>query len=333
MKQATYTASPHPPDRPLPESAQEPEESAPTGSIFIKWLKHLAMYMGTVLVACAIGSYFLWQLTKVHDLPQIIKNVSDNAPPPRPLTTAVGPPILSSKSQQSSIAQPPGPASAVTATASSPVTPPATDGNPMTPPSNTDPQAAASLEPQPEPTPSEDTATAPAEDAAPPTPETEIEQLLATAQQQMDSRRFTAPASGNALQTYQRILELQPDHPTAADGIQRIAAYYVDVAEQSLRQGRVDESLAYISRGLRATPKNPALLNLRKTAQQAKRREQERQQALQEETQRQQQQQQQHQEQWPWPQERSSQQPIERQQQPWWRQPNQPHNDSGFNQR
>lgn len=150
----------------------------------------------------------------------------------------------------------------------------------------------------------------------------------------MDSRRFTAPTSGNALQTYQRILELQPDHPTAIDGIQRIATYYVGVAEQSLRQGRLDESLAYASRGLRAVPKHPALLNLRKAAQQAKRREQERQQTLLEETQRQQ----------PIEQQRGQEpfqprQPVQKpqQQQPWWRQPSPQYspqyNDSGFNQR
>ena len=150
----------------------------------------------------------------------------------------------------------------------------------------------------------------------------------------MDSRRFTAPTSGNALRTYQRVLELQPDHPTAIDGIQRIAAYYVGVAEQSLRQGRLDESLAYANRGLRAVPKHPALLNLRKAAQQAKRREQERQQALIEETQRQQHIEQPEQEQF------QPRQPVQRpqqQQQPWWRQPSPQYspqyNDSGFNQR
>ncbi len=41
----------------------------------------------------------------------------------------------------------------------------------------------------------------------------EIQQLLADAQQQMDNRRLTAPASGNALRSYQRVLELEADNP------------------------------------------------------------------------------------------------------------------------
>lgn len=143
----------------------------------------------------------------------------------------------------------------------------------------------------------------------------------------MDNRRLTAPASGNALRSYQRVLELEPNNPSAIEGIQRIATYYQDIAKQSLLQGRTDESLAYINRGLRAMPKNETLLNLRKEARLAKQREEEQRQALLAEKRRQEAEQMQE----------LSRQPPQEPQQTWWQrqQPQpQPHfNESGFNQR
>jgi hypothetical protein len=166
----------------------------------------------------------------------------------------------------------------------------------------------------------------PTEQAGPPTPQTQIEQLLTEAQQQMESRRLTAPASGNALNSYRRILELEADNPAALEGIERIAAYYRDIAEQTRQQGRFEESLAYIGRGLQASPKNESLLNLRQEVRLVRQREQVQRQALAEAARRQQaerdrDEQNQHR------------QPVPPAQQPWWQQPAAPASDSGFNQR
>lgn len=99
----------------------------------------------------------------------------------------------------------------------------------------------------------------------------------------MASRRFVSPTSSNALQSYQRVLELEPTNPVASEGVQRIATYYQQIAQQTLQQGRVDESLSYISRGLRAAPNNETLLRLRRDARSAKQRqEQQRRAALEE---------------------------------------------------
>lgn len=144
----------------------------------------------------------------------------------------------------------------------------------------------------------------------------------------MDSRRITAPASSNALRSYQRVLELDPNNAAARAGIDRIAAYYRDVAEQSLRQGRPDESLAYVGRGLRAVPQNPDLLNLRR---QARLIQQQREQAQQEEMRRQQAEQELAEQQY---QERlRQQQRLQETPQPWWQQPPSYNNETGFNQR
>lgn len=166
------------------------------------------------------------------------------------------------------------PAPAATATAPPTANPTAA---PTTPP--TDPAAAA---------------TASASATTPLTPEAanaltpaqqqqEIRQLLIDAQEQMASRRFVSPTSSNALQSYQRVLELEPTNPVASEGVQRIATYYQQIAQQTLQQGRVDESLSYISRGLRAAPNNETLLRLRRDARSAKQRqEQQRRAALEE---------------------------------------------------
>ncbi|MCP5197505.1 MAG: hypothetical protein H6974_12095 [Gammaproteobacteria bacterium] len=169
----------------------------------------------------------------------------------------------------------------------------------------------------------------PLEELAPPTPQAKIQQLLIDAQQQMASRRFTAPAGNNALLTYQHVLELESGNPAALEGIERIATYYRDVAEQSLRRGRPDESLAYISRGLSAMPKNLSLLDLR---QQARLAQQQRAQAQLEEMRRQQAEQAYAEQQY---QEQLHRQSAQEAQTPWWRQPptNNSNNFGGFNQR
>lgn len=324
MKQAPQTTDPNPSNgQSAPDSDRE---SRPTGFGLLTWLKHLALYLAAVIATCLIGLYFLWQIPIPQDLSQLAGNTGGK-PPSRPLSAALAPSAPTTPFQ--SVTQSASPASTV------PVQPPVT-GNPVatvSPPATTqttagDPNAPPSLEPQANPL-DDQTGSAPplaetpAEDLPPPTPQSEIEQLLAEAQQQIDNRRLTAPASGNALRTYQRVLELEPNHPAALEGIQRIAIYYQDAAQQSLQQGRIEESLAYINRGLRAVPKDEVLLGLRREVRLAKQREQENQQALLE--MRRQQAEREYQEQ-------LRQRTLESQQ-PWWRQQPRYNEGGGFNQR
>ncbi len=327
MKQALRTTPYNPPpENPFERDPYSDPESV--GSRFLKWLKHFALYLGAVTVACATGLYFLWQIPLLHDLPQLLKNAGDTASP-RPLSAALAPPVMAAKPQATPPptfaptmaavqGQPPVPTGDIPATNPPPVPSTEAPGGPATPEQQATPAVGQT-------DPSAPLAEASAEDTTtPPTPGSEIEQLLADAQQQMDSRRFTAPTSGNALRTYQHVLELEPNNPAALDGIQRIATYYRDIARQSLQQGRTDEGLAYINRGLRAAPKDENLLNLRREVRLTKQREQEeQQQALLEEIQRQQA-------------ERDYQEQFRSRapevQQPWRQQPPS-YNDSGFNQR
>jgi hypothetical protein len=313
-----------------PRAIPEPESDAePGGFDFLGWLKHLAFYLGAVATICLIGLYFLWQIPFVRDPSQILR-IADDGRPTRPFTAMVTPATPASPAQVTPSPPPVNntpvseqslaPTEVVVATA----VPPAATAEPSDASLPADSQPAVPSDSPAEPVPPTTEPTV--EVVPPPTPQAEIEQLLAEAQQQMENRRLTAPASGNALTTYRRVLELQPNHPVALDGIQRITSYYRDMAQQSLQQGKLDESLAYTQRGLRAEPKSDALLNLRRQAQLAKQREREeaqRQAMLEEEMQRQR-----------LEQIRQEQLRRQQEQQPWWRQsPSYDNSSSGFNQR
>lgn len=319
MKQSLAPASPKFPDNPPAPDADDADfepESATLGQRFATWLKHFVLYLGAVMTACAFGLYFLWRLPIPQEAAQLLGSASDS-PRSRSLATVVAPPPARSPSALAVVVPPVAPDSPPIAAPPSPPTTadPATDPatNPATDPGLTETAV-----------PTAPLAETPAEEAAPPTPQAEINQLLAEAQQQMESRRLTAPAGGNALRSYQRVLELEADNSAALEGVERIADYYRDIAEQTRQQGRLEESLAYVGRGLQASPKNERLLNLRREIRLARQREQEQRQARVEEAQRQQA-------------ERDEQNQLRQRmvepQQPWWRQPATPANDSGFNQR
>lgn len=320
----------------LPERQPEHGPGLAPNSIrsgLTKWLKNFSLYLSAVVVACATGLFFLWHIPILQDLPQLLKGVSDTSPSrlssataaPSTLASRGQVPSLQSSPQTSTTAsdQPSPLTGAITVTTS----PPATATEPIAEPPSTAPEQQTTPEVGQVDSSVSQTETPTETPTTPPTPQQEIEQLLADAGQQMDNRRLTAPASGNALRSYQRVLELEPNNPSAIEGIQRIATYYQDIAKQSLLQGRTDESLAYINRGLRAMPKNETLLNLRKEARLAKQREEEQRQALLAEKRRQEAEQMQE----------LSRQPPQEPQQTWWQrqQPQpQPHfNESGFNQR
>ncbi|MCB1918996.1 MAG: hypothetical protein KDJ28_03310 [Candidatus Competibacteraceae bacterium] len=319
-------------DFPLSEAAPVPDagaESLSLGSRFLNWLAHFVLYLGAVSVVCATGFYFLLQIPALRDPIQWFEN--QDSPSYQPLGSIMEPPAKSLPAQTEPLQPLANPADAppsenLAAASSSATASPETESDPNAPPQVIE---------QPDNSPDDQREIAdttqeekPSGEPAPVTAEVQITQLLADAQQQMASRRFTAPASSNALSTYQRVLELEPGNPAALQGIDNIATYYRDVAQQSLRQGRPDESLAYISRGLRAMPQNANLLNLR---QQARLAQQQREQAQLEEMRRQQMEQELAEQRY---QEQLRQQRAQESQTPWWRQPPASNNNiGGFNQR
>lgn len=348
MKQAHYIDSSPYIDSPAepPPTPDAVQDSASLRSAFLNWLAYFTVYLGVVAVVCAIGFYFLWQLPIPQEWSQLLKG-SGHASAAKPLSGAApaNTVVKAPANPVQSLANPPAtqaantPETVVAAAAPNGVA--ETDSDPNAPPLVVETPAPDSASAAKAPETSPETPALTETPPTPPTPQAEIEQALAEAQQQMSSRRLTAPANGNALRSYQRVLELDPNNAAARAGIEQIAAYYREIAEKSLRQGRPDESLAYVGRGLRATPQNQDLLELRRQArllqqqreQQAQQEEMRRRQAEQARAERQYQEQVQEQQLREQLQEQLRREQPPPSAQPWWQQPPTYNHGSGFNQR
>jgi serine/threonine-protein kinase PpkA len=102
-------------------------------------------------------------------------------------------------------------------------------------------------------------------DPAPETPvtssskEKRIEQLLSRAAAALKEYRLTVPSNNNAYNHYQRVLELQPRHKEAVEGINKVAEAYADLAERELQQYDYEAAKSHIAKGLNIRPANHRL--------------------------------------------------------------------------
>jgi tetratricopeptide (TPR) repeat protein/predicted Ser/Thr protein kinase len=94
----------------------------------------------------------------------------------------------------------------------------------------------------------------------------EVKTLLARAKQQLDAEQYVEPAGGNALDSYTRVLDLDPDNTEAGAGLQTIADHFNRLAKAALDQGDFSASLELAYSGLRAIPDNADLLAIQETA-------------------------------------------------------------------
>jgi serine/threonine protein kinase len=85
------------------------------------------------------------------------------------------------------------------------------------------------------------------------------------AQQSLDEYRLTTPDSDNAYYYYQLILEQDPEHEEALEGIALIADMYADLAEKEIDKFRYAKARVYIDRGLAVDPSNQRLFELDRT--------------------------------------------------------------------
>jgi serine/threonine protein kinase len=84
---------------------------------------------------------------------------------------------------------------------------------------------------------------------------TQIEQLL-----QQASRQLTLSQWNEAVQTYQRVLTLAPQHQLAQQGIQQVADNYWRTAQT--QRANLLQALSMVQKGLALAPKHSELLNL-----------------------------------------------------------------------
>jgi hypothetical protein len=90
-----------------------------------------------------------------------------------------------------------------------------------------------------------------------------VDQLLAEAEENLRAMRLTTPYRQNALNSYQRVLELDPGNEAARSGLRQIATRYLTLAREKLEYGDVATSLAHIDRGLSVVPDHSGLRALR----------------------------------------------------------------------
>ena len=92
----------------------------------------------------------------------------------------------------------------------------------------------------------------------------DIGTILAQAGTALKEHRLTEPKNDNAYDYYQQVLELQPQHKQALEGITNIADAYADLAESKLDKFEYEAAKAYVHKGLTVQPEHTRLLALQK---------------------------------------------------------------------
>jgi hypothetical protein len=91
----------------------------------------------------------------------------------------------------------------------------------------------------------------------------QIATLLADAQTSLASGALVKPPVANAAERYRAVLQLQPQHPEAVAGLQRVADALVASAERARKAGEVDSALQFLDEARIVQPDHPRLARLR----------------------------------------------------------------------
>ena len=108
------------------------------------------------------------------------------------------------------------------------------------------------------------TAETPSTPAAPaPAPEMSKEQLLKEASTALREQRYVAPAGNNALEYYLRVLDKEPNNPSAHEALREEFPYFTGPVEQYINAGNVEEANRVIDLLTKVDPNNFTLNILR----------------------------------------------------------------------
>ena len=117
--------------------------------------------------------------------------------------------------------------------------------------------------------------TAPAEAAS--AQEDEVTRLLAGAEADLKARRLTNPARNNAWDRYQRVLEIDPTNPDAAQGMDRVIDICMELFGIAVEQEDFEQADSYLDRIGELHPDSPVLMTGRQQLAAARQAELERQ--------------------------------------------------------
>ena len=90
-----------------------------------------------------------------------------------------------------------------------------------------------------------------------------VQRLLEKAAQQLADLRFTVPPGDNAVESFKKILQLEPNNQIAINRLQEMASLFEEAAKNDLSNGKMKEVAYSIEQGLMIDPKHPGLLELR----------------------------------------------------------------------
>jgi hypothetical protein len=93
-------------------------------------------------------------------------------------------------------------------------------------------------------------------------PKTDLNNLLAKAQQRFAADKLSYPSSDSARFYYQAILQQEPGHPEATKGLDKIANRYADLAQIQINNGRTLKARRYLNQGLEIRPKSRRLIRM-----------------------------------------------------------------------
>lgn len=90
----------------------------------------------------------------------------------------------------------------------------------------------------------------------------EIQRLLSEAESALAQTRLTTPANDNAYDRYRRILDLDPEHPAALAGLDRIVAVYLRLARSHFISNDLERTKVLIERAQQVDGDNPEFITL-----------------------------------------------------------------------
>lgn len=93
-------------------------------------------------------------------------------------------------------------------------------------------------------------------------PAARIAELLDRARRAENESRLMRPPDDNAANYYRQVLQLDPDHPGAREGLDRIAEKFLAVAERALAERRFDEAAGNLEMAASVKPDHPLIAEL-----------------------------------------------------------------------
>lgn len=99
---------------------------------------------------------------------------------------------------------------------------------------------------------------------------TTIEALIELANQQIADKKLTTPANDNAYETFNLILEFQPNNKAALAGIEKIKNRYQTWAELDINEGKIKRAKYFLSRAIEISPNDNEVKRLLSSLEQTK---------------------------------------------------------------